>query len=393
MQQSVQRSDADVVTGNSTNQGSAWSGKRSKPSTLFRIALLADAGHVNIQRWCEGLTRAGAEVHVLSFRDGETNGWKVYPLPVLPLLGKVQYFACVPYVRRLIDSIKPHVLACYYVTGYGTLGSLTAFHPIIQITSGSDLLLAGSNPIMRKILKHNLGRADLVTAWAPHMAEAALANGASVEKLMILPRGIPVQRFVGARCKKRAKDNVVRIISTRSLRSVYKLDLLLQTAQLLRQDGMRFTLTLAGDGPLRQELISQAKRAGLMGHVKFSGFVSNDDLAALLAQHDLYVSLSPTDGVSASLLEAMAVGLFPIVADHPANRMWIDHQRNGLLLDHLTATSVARAIRKAASDVDLMEKASNVNSEAVVKRADLDLNCEQYVLRFRQLWHDHLLAA
>jgi glycosyltransferase involved in cell wall biosynthesis len=174
---------------------------------------------------------------------------------------------------------------------------------------------------------------------------------------------------------------------------VYKLDLLLQTAQLLRQDGMRFTLTLAGDGPLRQELISQAKRAGLMGHVKFSGFVSNDDLAALLAQHDLYVSLSPTDGVSASLLEAMAVGLFPIVADHPANRMWIDHRRNGLLLDQLTAAAVARAIRKAASDVDLMEKAWNVNSEAVVKRADLDLNCEQYVLRFRQLWHDHLLAA
>jgi glycosyltransferase involved in cell wall biosynthesis len=381
-------SDAVVAPQLSTNQAAIWPDELIKRSATLRVALLADAGHVNTQRWCEGLTRAGADIHVLSFRDGESKGWKVYPLPVLSLRGKLQYVASLPHVRRLIRRIKPQVLVSYYVTGYGTLGSLTGFHPIIQVTSGSDLLVAVRNPVMRQIVRHNLSRADLVTAWAPHMAEAALENGAVAEKLMVLPRGIPLQGFAAQRREKPTSNGIVRIISTRSLRSDYNLNLLLEAMHLLSKRGLQFTLTLAGDGPQRQELVSQTERLGLSDHVSFVGFVDNDALPSVLAQHDIYVALIPTDGVSASLLEAMAVGLFPIVPDHPANRLWVQHEGNGSLLDRLSASSVAKAIEQAASDVSLRERAWRMNAEIVQEQADLDRNCEQYVLRFRQLLQD-----
>lgn len=381
-------SDAVTTPPLSTNQATIWPGRLIKRPPGLRIALLADAGHVNTQRWCEGLTRAGADVHVLSFRDGESKGWKVYPLPVPSLPGKLHYLASVPYVRRLIGRIKPQLLVCYYITGYGTLGSLTGFRPIIQVTSGSDLLLAVRNPLMKQIVRHNLSRADLVTAWAPHMAAAALVNGASAEKLMALPRGIPFRSFAAKRREKPASNGVVRIISTRSLRSDYNLNILLQAVYLLRRHGLQFTLTIAGDGPQRQELVSLAERLGLIDRVSFVGFVANDALPATLAQHDIYVALSPTDGVSASLLEAMAVGLFPIVPDHPANRLWVQHEGNGSLLDQLSAASVATAIERAGSDVSKRERAWRMNAEIIQEQADLERNCEQYLIRFRQLLPD-----
>jgi len=46
----------------------------------------------------------------------------------------------------------------------------------------------------------------------------------------------------------------------------------------------------------------------------------------------VYVSLVSIEGVSASLLEAMACGIFPIVPDIPANRLWIKDGVNGFLI-------------------------------------------------------------
>jgi glycosyltransferase involved in cell wall biosynthesis len=297
--------------------------------------------------------------------------------------------ACVPHVRRVLKSIKPHVLLSYYVTGYGTLGSLTGFHPIVQVTSGSDVLLVLRNPLLKRLVRFNLAQADLVTSWAPHMARAAQELGATEDRTLVLPRGIPFRHFANARRSSPRKNGFPRIISTRSLKSDYNLDLLLRALQVLRESGFSFSLTLAGDGPERSGLVALSRQLGLEHHVQFVGFVPNEKLPSVLAEHDLYVSLVDSDGVSASLLEAMAVGLLPIVPDHPANRTWIKPGKAGLLLDDLSPRGVARVIARALTDLPLRRQAWAENSEIVRNGADLYRNAELFVDRFRQLVAEH----
>lgn len=349
-----------------------------------RVAVLGDAGHVNVQRWCEGLSRAGAEVHLISFRDGPSRGWQIHLLPPKRQLGKIKYIVSVPRVRRLIGKICPQVVVAYYVTGYGTLGSLCRFRPLVQVTSGSDVLLV-RNALMRLLVRFNLAQADMVTAWAPHMAEAAREFGVDEERIMVLPRGIPAQAFV--RCQRSAptRGESIRIISTRSLESDYNTARLIDSIGILLERGIRCTLTLAGDGSQRRELVTQTRELGLEDHVSFMGFVRNDELPALLGGHDLYVALSESDGVSASLLEAMAVGLLPIVPNHAANRLWIEHRRNGLLLDAASPVAVADAIEEAAADLPMQRRAWQQNSETVRERADLYRNSELFVASFHRL--------
>jgi glycosyltransferase involved in cell wall biosynthesis len=69
-------------------------------------------------------------------------------------------------------------------------------------------------------------------------------------------------------------------------------------------------LEIAGDGPCRGELLQLAENLRLAEHVVFHGTVR--DVPALLARASLFVLPSQSEGISLTLLEAMARGL-PIV--------------------------------------------------------------------------------
>ena len=83
----------------------------------------------------------------------------------------------------MVAALEPDLLIGYFVTGYGTLSAFNGFHPLVQITSGEDVLTSHANPLFRPLIKHNLHKADLVIAWAPHMAQARRALGIPDQKL------------------------------------------------------------------------------------------------------------------------------------------------------------------------------------------------------------------
>lgn len=75
--------------------------------------------------------------------------------------------------------------------------------------------------------------------------------------------------------------------------------------------GRALRLAMIGDGPLRADALRLLADAGLAGHAWLPG--SRDDVAELLRDADLYTLASQREGISNTLLEAMASGL-PVVA-------------------------------------------------------------------------------
>lgn len=86
---------------------------------------------------------------------------------------------------------------------------------------------------------------------------------------------------------------------------------LLAACAILAGRQLPFTLEVIGDGPLRGELQERAAALGLGGRVNFCGM--QEDVAGLLRELDLFVLSSVTEGISLTLLEAMATEL-PVVA-------------------------------------------------------------------------------
>ncbi|HKH64259.1 MAG TPA: glycosyltransferase family 4 protein [Solirubrobacterales bacterium] len=83
-------------------------------------------------------------------------------------------------------------------------------------------------------------------------------------------------------------------------------------AQKARNRGADLVLLIAGGGPLAQEVAAQAGAAVRpLGH--------REDLDDLFAATDLFLLPSHREGMSFALLEAMAHGLAPVVADGTGN--------------------------------------------------------------------------
>ena len=83
---------------------------------------------------------------------------------------------------------------------------------------------------------------------------------------------------------------------------------------------------------------------------------------------------SSTDGASASLFEAMAVGVYPIVSDIAANAPWIDPGVNGETFPVGDDAALATAIALALDNPERLEAARARNREIVMERLNFKTN-------------------
>jgi glycosyltransferase involved in cell wall biosynthesis len=159
------------------------------------------------------------------------------------------------------------------------------------------------------------------------------------------------------------------LVCTRMLDEVYNHATLIKALAVVRKTHPDVLLRLAGDGPCRKPLEALVNELGLQTNVEFAGFLSGRKLIGALSAADLYLSTSFSDGTSVSLLEAMAVGLFPIVSDIEGNRDWIADGANGFLVNPHNIDGLAARITLALSKVDWRREVCQQNKELVKQRA------------------------
>jgi glycosyltransferase involved in cell wall biosynthesis len=104
------------------------------------------------------------------------------------------------------------------------------------------------------------------------------------------------------------------------------------------------TLLVAGDGPMRGEVERAAREAP--DAIRLLGFRA--DTRRVLAASDFYVLPSRREGLSYALLEAMSVGLAPIVSDAPGNPEAVGDA--GVVVDRGDIGALGSAFARLATD-------------------------------------------
>ncbi|HEY7391348.1 MAG TPA: GNAT family N-acetyltransferase [Bryobacteraceae bacterium] len=138
-------------------------------------------------------------------------------------------------------------------------------------------------------------------------------------KILAIPNGIcarPLRHDFDAAALRRELDlrsDEILILSVARLAVDKGVDDLIAAAALLPCRGFRYRVLIAGDGPQRSRFERMVREKGLADRVTLLGFRS--DIGELLAASDLVVLPSLREGLSITLLEAMAAGK-PIIASN-----------------------------------------------------------------------------
>lgn len=129
---------------------------------------------------------------------------------------------------------------------------------------------------------------------------------------------------------------------------------LIEAMRILEQDRYSATLFVAGDGTLKNELISIAPK-----NVIFLGSLGKSDVAALLQQSNLFCLPSRSEGFATSLLEASACSTASLVTNIGGAAELIPNASTGTILTTAEPDEIAVKIKQALSNPLLLAAQGN----------------------------------
>jgi len=145
----------------------------------------------------------------------------------------------------------------------------------------------------------------------------------------------------------------------------------------------RLRLALVGDGPERAALAAQAVALGIADATWFAG--DRSDVPALLAALDLFALPSLAEGISNTVLEAMASGVPVVATDVGGNPELVKPGVNGVLVPVGDAAALAQALLVLLRDDTGRRDMGRQAREWVSERFHWDRTVERYLAVYDQV--------
>lgn len=277
-------------------------------------------------------------------------------------------------LARLIASLEPAVVHSLEMqhAGYLTLESRRLlgehrFPPWIYSCWGSDIAYFGGDSEHQPRIRAVLEACDYLITDCERDARLARDFGFAGEQIGIFPGpgGFDLERM--RRLRRPAPVSERRLIMLKGAHDKGWVGRGLVALEALH----RLAPELAG-----YEVVIHSADSNVAEYAsRISGLACrilphspHDVLVELLGRARLAISVNVSDGTSNSMLEAMVMGALPIQSDTGSAREWIRDGENGLLVPPEDVDAIEAAIRRAATQDALVERAAEVNERLTSER-------------------------
>ncbi|MFQ5645596.1 MAG: glycosyltransferase [bacterium] len=188
------------------------------------------------------------------------------------------------------------------------------------------------------------------------------AQTAPLQEIGIIYNGIDTGEFAPQE-NRPAEADEFNIITVSRLIERKGLDYLIKA--LPEIPNPRTKLTIIGEGNLQNKLKLLARELGVYDRVDFPGFVEHRHLPEYYRNADLFVLPSKNEGMSNTVLEAMACALPVITTDTGGTDELI--RDNGIIIPMEDSGAISRAVREIMTDAGLRKKMSGKSRESALE--------------------------
>ena len=160
---------------------------------------------------------------------------------------------------------------------------------------------------------------------------------------------------------------------------------LVQAAGKLAADGVKFQLTLVGDGPMRGELEKLIAQLGLQDHVRLAGWMSNDQVRAEILAARAMVLPSFAEGLPLVIMEALALHR-PVLSTYVAGiPELVTPGVCGWLVPTGSAEGLTSAMREVlTAPVERLAEMGDAGAKRVAERHDVAREAAKLAAMFRE---------
>jgi glycosyltransferase involved in cell wall biosynthesis len=350
----------------------------------MKILFLAAESSIHTIKWVNSLAKRN-EIHLITMHKGVLNftstDVKTYYLKVKPPFG--YYLNCF-YLRNLIKLIKPDLLHVHYASGYGTLGRLVNFHPMILSVWGSDVYdFPEKSRLNRWLVQKNLLAADWVCSTSNVMAKRTIQLCPSISEISVVPFGVDTNIFrpiEGLR-----NNEQITIGTVKTLAPKYGIDLLIYSFRkivdyfkIYNPDLVnKLRLLIVGDGPQKMELIRLSNDLELRNLTEFVDSVPHDQVPNYLNRLDIYVAASRLESFGVAVVEASSCGLPVVVANVGGLPEVVKHSKTGFVVEKENIESLASAIITLVKNEELRKKLGEQGRSHVLQHYKWNQNVSQ----------------
>lgn len=240
-----------------------------------------------------------------------------------------------------------------------------------QVTPLSDPRRAGQ---LREIFA-NVNRVHCVSA---RMRSACERYGLDPAKAFVNHPAVDTARFRREIPYRTMSPGPLRLLSTGRLHWTKGLEFGLLAVRALVERGVAVHYTIIGGGPEEPRLRFDVHELGIESHVTFAGSQPTAEVRRALADTDVFVLPSVSEGVSNAALEAMAMGV-PVVSTNAGGMTEaITDGVNGVIVPMRDPTALAARIAELATD----GKRRGLLGAAARERVESAFNLERQIRSF-----------
>ena len=326
-------------------------------------------------------------------RLGFGYAWDKWLLPVLIPLFLRRAF------RRARQKMPPPLLWGVDIS-QGALGAWatailrprTPFIFTLQYGESEHYLARGRMGLVGFAFRRMLGRADFVTAISAYLLDVSRRYG-FCGPAEIIHNGVDVKKFKSRNPEiKHTNQNTKTIITVSRLVPKNRIDLLIRAFGRLKETAASrsgpetspIRLQIIGDGPEKESLKKLAVDIGVGGDTRFLGAISNEEIPRYLAESDIFVRPSDSEGMGIAFVEALAAGVPAIGTAVGGIRDVIEDGKTGLLAERGDENDIAEKMARLIDDEPFRQSMIAAGEEKVKREFDWDAIALSYRRIFQQ---------
>lgn len=252
------------------------------------------------------------------------------------------------------------------------LGKMFSYKVVFKFP-GEALLKENKNFFWKFIVK----KSDMFVVLEERTYSKLLEYSFIKKRIFMIENGVEIKEK-----RKIIEKDIIELIFLGRLHPIKRCDDLLRACKKLDNDFKNWHLTIVGDGELFEELLNLSVELGISEKVTFAGYQNNP--SEWLEKSDIFLITSDSEGMSNSMLEAMAIGI-PIITTRVSSVETMLGKDYEYTINARDVDSLSKKIFELATNFEKRKFLSSYIYTRCIDNFSIESVAKKYIERYKKL--------